>query len=227
MERPTFHEELQLWRQGYKAVVGLDEVGRGAFAGPLVAAGVMFPAFFSETLPDKDAVLLLASIRDSKQLTALTRNRLAILIKEYAFCSSVVEISVSSINRFGVGKANRMAFRLVLNSLYRKLQEKGKNLFVLIDGFHVSYLKGGRKQQKAIVKGDQKSISIAAASILAKVYRDMLMDHVPPRYKKYKFSHHKGYGTAEHRKLIRRYGLSRLHRTSFNLGRFAAPLDKA
>jgi len=219
-EKPTFEEELSLWKKGYVSVIGLDEVGRGAFAGPLVAAGVVFPAFFSDSPKDKDAELLLKNIRDSKQLTPDNRNKLSVLIKKYALSCSVVEVSVPIINRFGVGTANRMAFRLILNNFCKKYQAKGQDLFVLIDGFHVSYLKGGRKQQKAIVKGDQKSVSIASASIIAKTHRDALMTKLPTGYKKYNFSTHKGYGTSEHRRLIRQYGLSSLHRTSFDLRKY-------
>lgn len=222
MERPTFEEEVLLWNSGYSHVIGMDEVGRGAFAGPLVAAGVIFPKFFSDTPKDADAELLLRDIRDSKQLTPQARTKLTVLIRKYAYSFSVVEVAVSVINRFGVGKANSTAFRLVLNTLCKTLKAKGEDLFVLIDGFHVSYLKGGRKQQKAIIKGDQKSVSIAAASILAKTYRDALMEKLPAAYAKYNFSAHKGYGTVRHRQCIRQYGLSKLHRTSFNLSKFTA-----
>lgn len=217
MERPTFDEELRLWNSGCSYVVGLDEVGRGAFAGPLVAAGVVFPKFFSDTPRDADAELLLRDIRDSKQLTPQARTKLTVLIRKYAYSLSVVEVPVSVINRFGVGKANSTAFRLVLNTLCKTMKAKGRDFFVLLDGFHVAYLKGGRRQQKAIVKGDQKSISIAAASIIAKVYRDTCMSSLPRQYNRYNFSANKGYGTKIHQEAIKKYGLCPLHRTSFKL----------
>lgn len=221
MERPTFDEELYLWNNGYEYVAGIDEVGRGAFAGPLVAGGVVFPQYFF----DKDTPCIrsiLAGVNDSKLLSPAKREKLSEVIKKHALCTAISEISTSVINKLGIGKANYMAFRQVVKKISLALKPKPSMLFVLVDGFHVSYLKGGLKQQKAIIKGDQKSISIAAASIIAKVYRDSYMSSLPKSYLKYKFAIHKGYGTLMHRELIRKHGLCRLHRASFALQKFTS-----
>lgn len=211
MPTPTFKEEQKLWKKGYRYIVGLDEVGRGAFAGPVVAGGVVFDA--------KTDKLLTNGINDSKLLKPRQRQNLSKLITENAFCSSIASSSVSIINKKGVGKATQIAFRKVLKEIRLKL--KGKKIFVFIDGFYIKYLNGvGLKNQKAIVKGDQKSISIAAASIIAKVHRDRLMKSLHKKYPQYKLGKNKGYGTKQHQKALKKYGLSKIHRKSFNLLKF-------
>ena len=120
-----------------------------------------------------------------------------------------------------------MAFRKVLRQVYTETRRgsqdklKIKNFFVLVDGYPIKYLPGGLKNQKAIIKGDQKSISIAAASIIAKVYRDSFMMEFHKKYPQYGIANHKGYGTKEHRENLRIYGLSKIHRTSFNLSKYS------
>lgn len=209
--RPTFKEERKLWKKGYRYIVGLDEVGRGAFAGPVTAGGVVFDSKINE--------LLTGEINDSKLLRPRQRQNLTKLIIENAFCSSIASSSVSIINKKGVGKATQIAFRKVLKDI--KLKLKGKKIFVFIDGFYVKYLNGvGLKKQKAIIKGDQKSISIAAASIIAKVHRDRIMKSLHKKYPQYGFGKHKGYGTKKHREAIKKYGLTKIHRKSFNLSKF-------
>lgn len=222
MVRPNFDEESLLWNSGYQHVVGIDEVGRGAFAGPLVAAGVVFPRHFLQNTNIKTFVYLLDHIHDSKLLSPKMRETLSTLIKRHALCFAICEISTPIINRQGIGKANSMVFRQVVKRISIALKPKPSDLFVLVDGFHVSYLTGGMKQQKAIIRGDQKSISIAAASIIAKVYRDNYMSSLPKSYLKYKFAIHKGYGTLMHRELIRKHGLCPLHRTSYALQKFTS-----
>lgn len=206
--KPTFDEEKKLWEKGY-CVIGIDEVGRGAFAGPLIVGAVVF---------DKENPLL-SEINDSKLLKPLKRNELSKIIEQCSFCSTVASIPVSTINKLGIGKANQMAFRKVISQI-RKIINHEK-LFVLVDGFHVKYLRGiGLKNQKAIIKGDQKSVSIAAASIIAKVHRDRLMRSLSKKYPVYKFGKNKGYGTKDHQEAIKRFGLCKLHRKSFNLQKF-------
>lgn len=202
MVLPTLRFEEQLWNQGYSRVCGIDEVGRGCFAGPVVAGAVIFP---------KDSVLP-EGIADSKLLKPRRREELAEEIKKVALSWAVSEISVRNINKLGIGKATQMAFRKAL-----KLLEKPAD-FVLIDAFNIKHL--NRKRQKAIPKGDRVCISISAASIIAKVYRDKLMKNLSKKYPKYGFSKHKGYGTKLHREAIKKYGLSRIHRKSFNLQKF-------
>ena len=202
---PSFEFEKQYWQRGYRFVVGMDEVGRGAFAGPLVAAAVVFTPEFSA----------FEHIRDSKLLSAKVREEQAVHIKEHALFYAIEEIPLLYINQFGVGKAGDFAFA----NLYRRVIDTLKHdVFALIDGFLISTVE--KENQQAIIKGDQKSVSIAAASIIAKVYRDALMSSVSEQYARYNFVQNKGYGTADHRKAIKEYGLCDLHRTSFNLNKF-------
>lgn len=211
MQKPNFKEEHKFWEKGYKYVVGLDEVGRGAFAGPVVAGAVIF-----DKSTDKN---LISEINDSKLLKPRKRKSLERVIKENALVALSASISVSFINKYGIGKATQAAFRKAIGQVQKQLND-GKH-FVLVDGFHVRYLWGiGLKNQKAIIKGDQKSFSIAAASIIAKVYRDRLMKALAKKYPGYGFTKNKGYGTKKHQEALKKYGLSKVHRKSFNLSKF-------
>lgn len=199
MVYPTFIEENRLWKQGYLNVVGIDEVGRGAFAGPLVVGAVIFDKFAPP----------IVGINDSKLVSPKKRELLTPQIKKAAKAWAVAEVSVSVINKVGIGKASQIAFRKVIKLL--SIQPD----FVLIDAFYIRHFK--RKKQKAIIKGDQKCVSIAAASIIAKVYRDNLMRKLHDEFPVYDFARHKGYGTKLHQNSIREYGLCKLHRTSFHI----------
>ncbi len=206
MPKPTFDEELNLWNSNIDYVIGIDEVGRGAFAGPIVAAGVVFSP--------KTDIKLLTDINDSKLVKPLLRRKCAEIIKKSSLFWTVEKIDINYINKYGIGKANSAVFRKVIKSLLLRF-DSNPNYFVLIDGFHRKYLPGGIKKQKGIVKGDQKSYSIAAASILAKVYRDNLMRKMNKTYPAYGFSRNKGYGTKEHQAAILSNGFCDLHRFSF------------
>lgn len=208
-KKPTFREEKELWKKEYKYVVGIDEVGRGAFAGPVVVGAVIFTRNFFP--PD--------GINDSKLLKPKRREFLSRIIKKEAQYFSLAEISVWAINKYGIGKATQMCFRKAIKLLPVKPD------YLLIDAFYrnasSAYIKHvNRKNQKPIKKGDQKSISIAAASIIAKVYRDSLMKKLSAKYPQYKLAKNKGYGTKEHQEALKKFGLSKIHRTSFNLSRF-------
>lgn len=206
MTHPNFDEEKILWDIGFDFVIGLDEVGRGSFAGPVVVGGVIFPRYCG----------LVDGVNDSKLLTPKKREELSWVIKKRAVHTEIAMSSVSIIDRYGVGKATYMAFRKVIKSIISKFPKE--RFFVLVDGFHVRYIRAiGLKSQKAIVKGDRKSISIAASSIVAKVERDKLMRALGDIYPNYGFERNKGYGTKEHQKAIRKFGLSKIHRLSFNL----------
>ncbi len=202
MTKPSFNEEKVLWNQGHQYIAGVDEVGRGCFAGPVVAAAVILPTNFNAT----------DEINDSKLLKPEKRLILSKIIRKYAVSFSVAEISVEIINKIGIGKATQKAFYKTVKLLSIKPD------FIFIDAFYIDHLK--RKNQKPIVHGDGKSITIAAASIIAKVYRDEIMQKLHKKYPQYDFAQNKGYGTKKHQEAIRRYGLSNLHRTSFNLTKF-------
>lgn len=202
MVTPNLKIEKKLWKSGYKFICGLDEVGRGSFAGPVVVGAVIFSK--DCFIPD--------GVADSKLLRPRQREKLAKAIKKCALGWSIAEISVTHINNLGIGKATQMAFRKAIKSLTPKAD------FVLIDAFYVKHF--NRKAQRAVKDGDKICVSISAASILAKVYRDKLMRKMSKKYPKYGFGKHKGYGTKIHQEAIRKYGLSKIHRTSFNLEKF-------
>lgn len=212
---PTFAEEKLLWEKGYDYVIGMDEVGRGAFAGPVVVAGAVFPKNIAEIIvrESSEVQTLFAKINDSKKVSPMLRKQLNPLVLQFAEVR-IVKISHTVIDKIGVGKATTMAFRRVVGEI--KIKYQTDKTAVLVDGFHIARLKGiGRKRQKAIVKGDQISLSIAAASIVAKVYRDTLMEKLDKKFPLYGFAQHKGYGTSAHRLLIAQHGLSSIHRKSF------------
>ncbi len=197
---PNLAIEKKLWRKGYQYIVGIDEVGRGSWAGPLVAAGVIFPQ--NVEIPE--------GLADSKLLKPGIRNRLDRIIRNLAISISIIEISNLRIDRIRIAKATHEAFRKVVRSL------KPKPDYCLVDAFYIKHF--SRKNQKAVQKGDRVSASIAAASIVAKVHRDNLMKKLHFNYPQYGFAKHKGYGTKFHQNAIRNYGLSKIHRKSYSLG---------
>ncbi len=201
--KPSFNKELKLQNKNFLAF-GIDEVGRGSFAGPLVAAAVSF----------KKEHLWFDKINDSKLLTHKKRKYLSRLILKHGACFIEI-IDVNIINEFGIGKANKLIFENLVNKINKEY--KGKKNYFLIDG---NKKKLNYKNTDFIVKGDQKSISIAASSIIAKVYRDELMRKLGKKYKGYNFFKNKGYGTRFHQKAIKKLGLSEIHRKSFNLEKF-------
>lgn len=197
---PDLFLETSLWQRGYKYIVGIDEVGRGSWAGPLVASGVILPKNFQ--IPQ--------GLADSKMVRPQKRIELAHLIQENATACSIIEISPARINKIGIGKATHEAFRKII------LDIKPRPNFCLVDAFHVKHFP--TKNQMAVKNGDKICASIAAASIVAKVYRDNLMRKMHFHYPSYGFGQHKGYGTKHHQEMIKKYGFCKIHRTSYNLG---------
>ncbi len=203
---PDFTFEMPLWKMGYE-IIGIDEVGRGAFAGPVGVGGVVFPSRMSSKKIEK---LLALGINDSKKLTKKKREELSFVIKCEAMSFFVDLIDVSVVNKLGVGKATELGMVEIINKAEIEIQ-KGK-IFALIDGFEVP---GLENFQKAIIGGDGLSLSIAAASIIAKVERDSFMEKLALKYPLYGFDRHKGYGTVFHRENIVNFGLSDQHREVF------------
>ncbi len=199
---PTLDIEQKLWSLGKTYVCGVDEVGRGAFVGSVVVAAVVFAP--NSQIPD--------GIRDSKLLSAKRREVLSERIKAVALDWVISESSVEMINRLGIGKATQIAFF----NCVKKLKQKAD--FILIDAFFIDNI--DHSIQKPIISGDKTCMSIAAASIIAKVYRDQLMNELSSKYPEYDLAQNKGYGTQKHQEAIAKYGLSKLHRTSFNLDKF-------
>ncbi len=191
---PTFSEERALLEAGYTAIVGVDEVGCGALAGPVIAAAVIFP------LNSR-----LKKVKDSKLLTEKAREGLYPLIMKKAQAVGVSRSSVEEIDKFGLRQATFMALR-------RAIEQVPVADFVLVDGWMLPDLV---LPQKHIIKGDRKVKSIAAASIIAKVTRDRLMVDFAEQYPEYGFDQHKGYGTEAHQAAIQKHGPCPIHRLSF------------
>lgn len=204
MRLPDFSFEKNLYKKGYKYIAGVDEVGRGSFSGPVVAGCVVFPSVGWKTPRIK--------INDSKMLSPKQRDLADKWIRKNAKAFGIGQASVSQINRFGIKKASEIAFRKAIVNCKLPIN------YLLVDAFYIPYVKGlRRRNQKAIVKGDTKVISIAAASVIAKVYRDNLMRSLgeKPRYRKYGWDRNKGYGTRQHRNAIKKYGITPQHRKQF------------
>ncbi len=199
----SFNYELSLYKN-FDSVFGIDEVGRGSFAGPLVASSVYFAKEYD----------WFKYINDSKLLAAKKREELAKLIKDNSIYFTE-EIGVEIINKIGIGKANKLIFEHLITRIKNKF--KDKKIYFLIDGNNFDFK---IKNIEFITKGDNKHISIAAASIIAKVFRDNLMEKLDKKYPNYSFTKNKGYGTRIHRDALKKYGLSSMHRTSFNLDKY-------
>lgn len=187
--------ERKLWSEGFVFVAGIDEAGRGPLAGPVVAAAVCFNR--EEPIP---------RVFDSKQVAE--GDRLAMreaILAAPGVRYAIIEVGPEKIDELNILRATDLAMREAASAL-------GEVDFLLVDGRPVPYLP---RPSKSVVKGDAKSASIAAASILAKVYRDELMMEMAGRYPGYGFELHKGYGTAMHLEALRRLGPCAIHRKSF------------
>jgi ribonuclease HII len=193
--------------RGFKAAAGVDEVGRGPLAGPVVAAAVILPRGF--THPD---------IKDSKMLSSQQREKLVPIIQEAAQCWAVGIIDVADIDRLNILRASLTAMAHALHGLSSQPD------YAFIDGnqkiplgiFAALGCKALRPmRQKTIIRGDQLCLSIAAASIIAKVARDRIMIDLDKQYPEYGFAAHKGYGSAAHLAALQRYGPTPIHRRSF------------
>lgn len=182
--------------QGYRLIAGVDEAGRGPLAGPVAAGAVILP----------EDIEIMAGVNDSKQLTAGKRKQLAERIKEAALCWSVALATVEEIERLNIRNASLLAMARAVDKLDLKPD------ILLVDGFIIP---GVKIKQQAIVGGDAKSLSIAAASILAKVERDKIMEEYHALYPRYGFDQHKGYGTRQHIEAIMQHGPCPVHRRDF------------
>ena len=189
--------EGSLRASGIQRIAGVDEAGRGPCAGPLVVAAVI--------LRNPDAPSLLR-VQDSKALSEKIREGLFDVIKEESLAYSIIEISPEEIDRIGLHKSNLAGMRRAINAL--TIQPE----YVLTDGYAIE---GLAIPNLAVWKGDQVVLSISAASILAKVYRDRIMIAVDSQYPGYGFAQHKGYITAAHTKALGELGVTAIHRKSF------------
>lgn len=188
--------ERQAASEGFTAIAGVDEVGRGCLAGPVVAAACILD--LSKPLPE--------GLDDSKKLSETKRLKIDEQIRAVAVAFAIAQVEADEIDRINILQATKKAMRLAIESLATKAD------FLLIDAVQ---LKEIATPQKAIIKGDAISASIAAASILAKTYRDNLMRELCAQYPEYNFSKHVGYGTKTHFEALRKYGACAIHRKSF------------
>lgn len=212
---PTLDYEQRLWTAGYRRVAGLDEAGRGAWAGPVVAAAVVLPPAGDELLHT------LARVRDSKVLTARQREACLAAVQEHALAWGVGAVPPAEIDRIGIVPATRRAMALAIQALALTADS------LLIDYLVLPDLP---LPQHSLPNGDARVLSIAAASIVAKVSRDRMMADLEAEVPGYGFARHKGYGTPEHRAALAALGPSPVHRRSFaplqlwaSLGHHGAP----
>ena len=193
---PDYEFEKAAVNSGFSCICGVDEAGRGPLAGPVCAAAVILP---------EGAVI--EELDDSKKLTEKKREKLYDIIKETAVAYSVAYGTLEEIETVNILEATYLAMNRAIEGLNVKPD------FALIDGNRVP--RGINIPCETIVKGDSKSMSVAAASVLAKVTRDRLMLEYDKKYPEYNFKKHKGYGTKEHTELIKQYGPCEIHRLSF------------
>lgn len=187
--------EKEIYQSGYNIIAGIDEVGRGPLAGPVVTAAVILP---------KDCRIM--GINDSKKLSEKKRNELYDIIINNTVAYSFGVVSPKEIDEINILQATYKAMREALSKLSVKPD------FVLADAVTIPDIEC---EQKGIIKGDAKSLSIGAASIIAKVHRDRMMEEYSKIYPEYHFEKNKGYGSKEHLEAIKKYGISPIHRKSF------------
>lgn len=192
---PTQEMEQILRAAGNKLVAGVDEAGRGAWAGPVVAAAVILPELKGNF-----------GINDSKAMTPLQREQVYEEILKLAVAVGVGIVETDAIDEVGVGQATYQAMYRAVSALPTQPE------FILVDGFRVSFTQA---PSAGVVKGDCKCLAVAAASIVAKVTRDKLMTELHQKYPRFGFAIHKGYGTLLHRERIKTHGVCHIHRKSF------------
>ncbi len=198
---PTYEIERTLCAEGYTAICGIDEAGRGPLCGSVVAAACI--------LPDG---LDIPELNDSKKLTPKKRDKLYDIIRASAIAYGIGEGTVEEINTLNILEADLLAMRRAIDHLQTPDGHPYKADFALIDG---NISRDFQIPARAVIKGDALSMSIAAASILAKVTRDRMCEEMDRAYPQYGIAKHKGYGTKAHMDALRQYGPSPIHRTKF------------
>ncbi|NMB56206.1 MAG: ribonuclease HII [Leptolinea sp.] len=197
---PDAEFENTLWQSGIKFVAGVDEAGRGAWAGPVTAAAVILPSTCVKLSE------ILCGVRDSKLMTARQRSKWALVIRQTALAASSGWADVEEIDRLGIFQATRLAMLRAVTGLHLPVDH------LLIDAV---VLKNIEIPQTNLIKGDARCLSIAAASIIAKTERDHYMEFLEEKYPGYGFARHKGYGTRRHQEALIKIGISSVHRKSY------------
>jgi ribonuclease HII len=206
MKYPNLQEEKKLWKNGFKRVACLDEAGRGPLAGPVTAAAVFL-------IPNSKFII--PKLKDSKKLSAKKREKFyEILTKNQNIKWGIGKVSEKIIDKINILEATKLAMKKAIAKLKKKPD------FLILDGnFKLDLPTYGEQSrtilQKSIIKADEKVFSCAAASILAKVSRDRIMQKYHLKYPQYRFNQHKGYPTKLHCRLLKKYGRCKIHRKSF------------
>ncbi|MCJ7739311.1 MAG: ribonuclease HII [Anaerolineae bacterium] len=197
---PTLREELALLKSGHTAIAGLDEAGRGAWAGPVYAGAVVLP------IDNPDLAALLDGVRDSKQLSPQRREALLPVIQEVAQASGIGWVDADEIDALGIVRATELAMQRALDDLE-----------IHVDALLIDFIRlpGVDLPQRCLPKADIHCVSVAAASIVAKVSRDHVMAAMDKRFPGYDFASHKGYGTPAHQAALAQLGPSPIHRKTW------------
>ena len=229
----TFTFEQKKIRKGFSFVIGCDEVGRGCLAGPVVAVAIALKPLNKK---DKAQVESYKNINDSKVLSETQRELTERMIKPYLLCSGIGVVSEKVVDEVNIHNASLLAMRKAVENLVKSVaceskkikifvRKKTKNIFLVVDGKFLAFKAddvkikimncGYNLVQEALVGADGKIISVAAASVVAKVYRDKLMKKMNEKFPEYGFAKHKGYATFHHREAIKKFGLTVKHRRTF------------
>jgi len=228
MKYPNFYQEKRLWRKGYKRVVCLDEAGRGPLSGPVIAVAVMTKSNFKSKILNFKSNF--KGIKDSKKLSPKKREEIFKILKNCPFIEwGIGRVSEKVIDKINILEATKLAMQKAVRNLekkylHRRIRVPGRSPkggarlrfshadFLILDGnFEID----SKIPQKSIVKGDEKVFSCAAASIIAKVTRDKIMERYDKKFPHYGFSKHKGYPTKFHLKMLKKYGPCKIHRKTF------------
>jgi len=221
MKYPNLREEKKLWKKGFRKIAGLDEAGRGPLAGPVVAAAVSCRQFSIFNFPARLRLRAnslaggqFSKIKDSKKLTEKKREEFYnILTKNLNIRWGIGVVSERVIDRINIKNAAELAMEKAVNNLEKNVGHKAD--FLIIDGIYLKNHKLKAKKYKLIIKADEKVFSCAAASIIAKVWRDRIMLNYHKKYPKYGFDKHKGYPTKLHIKMLKKHGHCKIHRKTF------------
>lgn len=192
--------EKSLYDENYELIAGIDEVGRGCLAGDVVACAIIMPKN-----------LIIEGVKDSKKLTEKKRNELYEEILENAIACGIGRVDAKTIDRINIKESSRVAMKFAVENIRDRDNNSIKPDFLLVDAEVIDL----NINQESVIKGDDKSHTIACASIIAKVYRDNLCQDWDKEYPGYNIKQHKGYGTKEHRENIKEIGPSEIHRMSF------------
>lgn len=203
-------QQLSLFQAASSGLVGVDEVGRGCLSGPVVAAAVILPQIGKKSFLAEE----LSELNDSKALTQRQRERLSEILR--ANCRfAIAEASPAEIDQINILQASLLAMRRAIDALLSRVESTPEQLLLLVDGNQK--VKGLELEQITVIQGDSRSASIAAASVIAKVYRDALMLELSHQHPAYSWHSNKGYGSKAHRAAIAEHGVTKWHRLSFRL----------